>query len=162
MSGSVENAKPVQTGLVDMGNISFYDEPGVAPPFNISDLSNYPGSFSEIVLNVTWAELQPTANGPLDTSSIDSAIAEDGAVRGEMPSDLVTSSGSGLDPHLSPASDGLQVAREARARGLPQTRGLALVARHTQGRTLGFRGEPRANVLLSNLALDSLASGRRR
>ena len=94
--------------------------------------------------------------------TIDSAIAEDGAVRGEIPSDLVTSSGSGLDPHLSPASAGLQVPRVARARGLPETRVLALVARHTQGRTLGFLGDPRVNVLLLNLALESLASGRRR
>jgi len=67
--------KPPQTGLVDMGNISFYDEPGVLPPFNLSDLYNYSGSFSEIVLNVTWAELQPTESGPLNTAPIDNAIA---------------------------------------------------------------------------------------
>jgi hypothetical protein len=77
MSGSDSGAKPAETGLVDMGEISFYGDPSGAPPiFTISDLTNYPGSFGEIVLNVTWAELQPTENGPLDTSAIDSAIAE--------------------------------------------------------------------------------------
>jgi von Willebrand factor type D domain len=77
MSGSDSGAKPAETGLVDMGEISFYGDPsGALPIFTISDLTNYPGSFGEIVLNVTWAELQPTENGPLDTSAINSAIAE--------------------------------------------------------------------------------------
>lgn len=75
-SESPAGAKPPQTGLVDMGNPSFYDEPGTLPSFSTLELYPYSGSFSEIVLNVTWAELQPTENGPLDTSSINTAISE--------------------------------------------------------------------------------------
>jgi K+-transporting ATPase ATPase C chain len=94
--------------------------------------------------------------------AVDSVVAEDRAVRGHIPSDIVSSSGSGLDPDISPANAGLQVARVARARGLPQDSVRALVARHTAGRTFGLLGDPHVNVLLLNLALDSLASGQRR
>jgi len=104
-----------------------------------------------------------TNKGPTDrkladtliAQAIDSAVAHDGAVKGQIPGDMVTSSGSGLDPDISPANAALQVARIARARLLPVAKVQALVAAHTEDRQLGFFGEPRVNVLTLNLALDS-------
>jgi potassium-transporting ATPase KdpC subunit len=73
-----------------------------------------------------------------------------------IPVDLVTSSGSGLDPNISPAAAQYQAARVARERGLPLDEVQALISQYTTGRTFGFLGEPRVNVLQLNLALDGL------
>jgi K+-transporting ATPase ATPase C chain len=74
---------------------------------------------------------------------------------GPIPADLLTTSASGLDPHISPASASAQVSRVARARRVEPARIQELVARSTEQRQLGFLGEPRVNVLKLNLALDS-------
>jgi potassium-transporting ATPase KdpC subunit len=105
-----------------------------------------------------------TNKGPTDRKLADTLIAgavekvvnEDGAARGQIPAEMVTASGSGLDPHISPGNADLQVARVAQARGLSVDAVRALVQHHVEGRQLGFLGEPRVNVLLLNLALDSL------
>jgi len=104
-----------------------------------------------------------TNKGPTDrkladtliAGAVDSAVAQEGAVKGHVPSDLVTSSGSGLDPHISPASAEIQIARVSRARGATTEAVRALVQQHTEGRQFGFLGESRVNVLLLNRALDA-------
>jgi K+-transporting ATPase ATPase C chain len=71
-----------------------------------------------------------------------------------VPADLVTSSASGFDPHLSPGAARWQALRIAKARGVPEDAVVAVIDRHVEGRTLGFIGDPRVNVLLTNIDLD--------
>jgi K+-transporting ATPase ATPase C chain len=101
--------------------------------------------------------LGPTSAKLADTliaTAVDSAVKNEGAIKGHIPSDMVTSSASGLDPHISPATAFLQVARVARARHMDSSAVRALVERHVEGRQFGFFGEARVNVLLLNLDLD--------
>jgi K+-transporting ATPase ATPase C chain len=102
-----------------------------------------------------------TNKGPTDADlakSIRTAVEESRKDRpGDtrpVPADLVTSSASGLDPHLSPDAAVWQAARIARARGMTEEQVLAVIRRHIEPRTLGLFGEPRVNVLLTNLDLD--------
>jgi potassium-transporting ATPase KdpC subunit len=104
-----------------------------------------------------------TNKGPTDArladtliaQAVDSVVRNDGAIKGHIPADMVTSSASGLDPDISPANARLQLPRVARARGVTEAQIAALLARHIQGRQFGFFGEPRVNVLLLNIAVDS-------
>jgi K+-transporting ATPase ATPase C chain len=101
--------------------------------------------------------------GPTNPALLDEVKARIAALKAAdpgntqpIPVDLVTSSGSGLDPDISVAAALYQLPRVARLRGLSETAVLALVNKYSQGRTLGFLGEPRVNVLQLNLALDAL------
>jgi K+-transporting ATPase ATPase C chain len=101
--------------------------------------------------------------GPLNPALTDAVRARVAALRAldpgngaRLPVDLVTSSGSGLDPHISLAAARYQVGRVARSRDLDPQQVTALLRAHTEGRFLGFIGEPRVNVLELNLALDAL------
>jgi len=102
--------------------------------------------------------------GPLNPALADAVKARIEALKAadpgntaRIPVDLVTASGSGLDPHISPAAAEYQTDRVARARGLGADTVRALVAKHTESRQLGVLGEPRVNALTLNLALDRLA-----
>lgn len=102
-----------------------------------------------------------TNKGPTDRKLADTLIANaivaaesDGALKGKIPADMVTTSASGLDPHISPANAQLQVPRVAISRGVDPSKVRALVDRHTESRQLGLFGEPRVNVLELNLSLD--------
>jgi K+-transporting ATPase ATPase C chain len=99
----------------------------------------------------TDAKLADTLIAP----RVDSLVAAGDVTKGHVPSDMVTASASGLDPHISPANAFAQVRRVARARSADSAAVHALVMRHVEGRTFGFLGEPRVNVLLLNIALDS-------
>jgi K+-transporting ATPase ATPase C chain len=103
--------------------------------------------------------------GPTNPALVDAVKQRIAALRGAdpgnplpVPVDLVTASGSGLDPQISPAAAQYQATRVARLRGLDVAQVQALVRAHTQGRQLGVLGEPRVNVLELNLALDALAT----
>lgn len=102
--------------------------------------------------NSTGSNLGPSS--AVLAEAVKARVAALGA--GPVPADLVTASASGLDPDISPPAAALQVARVAKARGLPEDEVRALVNRSIVGRSFGVLGEPRVNVLALNLALDDL------
>jgi len=122
----------------------FWGRPSATSPF-----AGNAGSSSGSNLSPTNPDLVKAVQG-----RVDALRAADPGNTAPVPVDLVTASGSGLDPHISPAAALYQVPRVAMARKLSREAVLTLVERQTEGRFLGFLGEPRVNVLALNLALD--------
>src|SRR5206468_9471573 len=122
----------------------FWSRPSATSPFG-----DNAGSSAASNLSPTNADLIKTVQG-----RVDALRAADPGNAAPVPVDLVTASGSGLDPHISPAAALYQVGRVARARKMSAADVRALVEKPTEGRQLGFFGEPRVNVLALNLALD--------
>jgi K+-transporting ATPase ATPase C chain len=107
--------------------------------------------------NTNGSQLGPTNQKLIDRVKGDVANAQAENPNALVPIDLVTGSGSGLDPHITPAAAEFQLPRVAKQRGMSVEQLRALVQRHTEGRQWGFLGEPRVNVLELNLELDQQA-----
>ena len=144
----VKDGKPVGSALIGQPFDDpkyFWSRPSATSPFPDNARSS-----SGSNLSPTNPDLVKAVQG-----RVDALRAADPGNAAPVPVDLVTASGSGLDPHISPAAALYQVPRVAKARGLAPRAVRQLVERHTEGRFLGLLGEPRVNVLALNLALDS-------
>jgi potassium-transporting ATPase KdpC subunit len=108
--------------------------------------------------NTAGSNLGPTSKILIERITRDVEERKGQNPNAPVPTDLVTASGSGLDPHITPDAALFQVPRVAKARNLPEERLRQLVNEHIKGRTLGLLGEPRVNVLALNMALDRLAT----
>ncbi|MGM9479749.1 potassium-transporting ATPase subunit KdpC [Roseateles sp. NT4] len=143
----MENGKPVGSELIGQGFTDpghFWTRPSATAPMPYN------------AANSAGSNLAPTAPALVDAvkARIEALHTADPGNAAPVPVDLVTASASGLDPHISRAAADYQLARVARVRGLPVEQVKALVDQHTEGRVLGFLGEPRVNVLALNLALE--------
>jgi potassium-transporting ATPase KdpC subunit len=145
---SVKNGKPVGSTLIGQPFDDpkyFWSRPSATSPFGYNA-----GASVASNLSPTNADLIKTVQG-----RVDALRAADPGNTTPVPVDLVTASGSGLDPDISPAAAIYQMGRVAKVRKLDEAVVRSLVAQHTQGRQLGLFGEPRVNVIALNLALDS-------
>jgi K+-transporting ATPase ATPase C chain len=138
----------------------FYGRPSAGSTFSSYSFSwasdTEPGVSSGSNLGPTNAKLVLTNT----VQAADNVRTIEGLPAGvQVPVDLATSSGSGLDPDITPAAAKLQVPRVAKARGMSEADLQKMVDQYTEGRDLGFMGEPRVNVLKLNLALDNLTGG---
>jgi K+-transporting ATPase ATPase C chain len=143
----VKGGKPVGSALIGQPFDDpryFWGRPSATTPFGYNA-----GSSSGSNLSPTNPDLIKAVQG-----RVDALHAADPGNSAPVPVDLVTTSGSGLDPHISPAAALYQVSRVARERKLDAAKVRELVEQHTEGRFLGMLGEPRVNVLALNLALD--------
>jgi K+-transporting ATPase ATPase C chain len=107
----------------------------------------------------TGTNLGPTSAKLKGMVETEVARLRTSGLTGELPADAPTYSGSGLDPHISPAFATAQIVRIAKARGLPEADVARLVEAQIEGRLLGLFGEPRVNVLALNMALDAMKAG---
>jgi potassium-transporting ATPase KdpC subunit len=149
-SGAVIGSEPI--GQAFTSPAYFHGRPSVTVDADSADERPYNAA------NTTASNLGPTNQKLINTvAERAKAYRETNGLAADatVPVDAVTSSGSGLDPHITPANAALQVTRVAQARGATSADVAALVEQHTESRTLGLLGEPRVNVLKLNLALDA-------
>jgi len=140
----VVNGKTVGSRIIGQGFSGpgyFHSRPSVAGYGYQADNSN-------------GSQLGPTNRQLIERVKSDTATLHAENPNAPVPGDLVTTSASGLDPEITPAAATFQIPRVAKARGIPEDKLNLIVAGHTQGRQLGFLGEPRVNVLELNLELD--------
>ncbi|WAJ27245.1 potassium-transporting ATPase subunit KdpC [Antarcticirhabdus aurantiaca] len=139
------DGQAVGSSLIGQG----FSQPGYLQPRPSAAGNGYDASAS------SGTNLGPTSAKLAERLKADGEAMKAATGAATLPADAITTSGSGLDPDVSPAFAELQVARIAQARGIPADEVRRLIAENTAGRTLGLLGEPRVNVLAVNLALDA-------